>query len=129
MSTKLAADAAQGGKVSMTGLNTASLQARDTFLKTADSANQQMDALSMLANAAGLGQKGVNLLGRANKDMFNATGKDEHLVPAGGGGDVHLHLTVNGPVGSQSELEDWFVRTANLMARTGKLSQAVRTAG
>ena len=69
MSTRLAADAAQGGKVSMTGLNTASLQARDTFLRTADAANQQMDALSVLANAAGLGDKGVSMLGQANKDL------------------------------------------------------------
>jgi hypothetical protein len=61
---------------------------------------------------------------------WNGTGRPEHLVPAGhGGGDVHLHLTVHGPVGSQSELEDWYVRTANKMARIGRLSQAVRAAG
>ena len=62
-----------------------------------------------------------------NPPMFNATGRNEHLVPAGAGA-VHLHLTVNGPVGSQAELEDWYVRTANKLARTGKLTQAVRAA-
>jgi len=87
------------------------------------------DGVLQLARGGRVWDAGGVLRPGWNPPMFNATGKDEHLVPAGGGGDVHLHLTVNGPVGSQSELEDWFVRTANLMARTGKLSQAVRTAG
>jgi hypothetical protein len=62
---------------------------------------------------------------------WNGTGRDEALSSnrAGHGGDVHLHLAVNGPVGSQAELEGWFVRMANHTARTGKLTQAVRTAG
>ena len=61
--------------------------------------------------------------------VWNKTGRPEHLVPSrGGGGDVHLHLTVNAPVGSQSQLEDWFIRTANKAAQHGRLSQAVKTA-
>jgi cell wall-associated NlpC family hydrolase len=62
----------------------------------------------------------------------NTSGRTETVIPPGAGstgGDIHLHLTVNGPVGSQAELEDWYVRTANKMARTGRLSQAVKTAG
>jgi len=58
---------------------------------------------------------------------WNGSGRTETVLP-GGGGDMHLHLTVNGPVGSQAELEDWYVRTANKMARTGRLSQAVKRA-
>jgi hypothetical protein len=69
LSTKLAGDAAQGGTVSMTGLNSASLQARDTFLRTADAAAQQMDSLRLLASAAGLGGHGTDLLTQANKDL------------------------------------------------------------
>ena len=64
-----------------------------------------------------------------NPPMINNTGRPEHLVPArGGGGDVHLHLTVNAPVGSQQQLEDWFVRIANKTAQHGRLSHAVKTA-
>ncbi len=60
---------------------------------------------------------------------YNGTGRPEPLVPAGGGGDIHLHLTVNAPVGSQAQLEDWFVKTANKAAQHGRLTQAVRRAG
>jgi hypothetical protein len=64
-----------------------------------------------------------------NPPSFNGTGRPEHLVPArGGGGDIHLHLTVNAPVGSQRQLEDWFVMTANKTAHHGRLTQAVRAA-
>ena len=59
--------------------------------------------------------------------VWNGTGRPEHLVPSGGG-DIHLHLTVNGPVGSQQQLEDWFVKTANKTSHTGRLSQAVKAA-
>ena len=62
-------DAGRGTAVSMTGLNTASLQARETFVQTANAANAQMDNLTLLANAAGLGDKGVSMLAQANKDM------------------------------------------------------------
>ena len=64
-----------------------------------------------------------------NPPMFNNTGRPEHLVPArGGGGDIHLHLTVQGPVGSQQQLEDWYVKTANKLAQHGRLTQAVKAA-
>jgi hypothetical protein len=63
-----------------------------------------------------------------NPPSYNGTGRPELLRPAGGGGGTHLHLTVNGPVGSQQQLEDWFVRTANKTAQHGRLSQAVKTA-
>ena len=60
----------------------------------------------------------------------NKTGRPEQVIPHGGGGagGVHLHLTINGPVGSQQQLEDWFVRTANKASRTGRLTQAVKAA-
>ena len=63
------AQAAGNTSVSMTGLNIASLNAQQTFLQSADAANQQMDNLNLLANAAGLSERGVSLLARANKDM------------------------------------------------------------
>jgi hypothetical protein len=56
---------------------------------------------------------------------WNGTGKPE---PVGHGGDVHLHLHNHGVIGSQAELESWFVRMANHTSRTGKLTQAVRQA-
>ena len=61
--------------------------------------------------------------------VWNMTGRPESLIPArGGGGDIHLHLTVNAPVGSQQQLEDWYVKTANKLAQHGRLSHAVKTA-
>jgi hypothetical protein len=57
---------------------------------------------------------------------WNGTGRNE---PVGAGGAaVELHLHVHGPVGSASELETWFVATANHLARTGRLTQAVKMA-
>jgi hypothetical protein len=60
---------------------------------------------------------------------YNGTGRPETLVPArsgGGGGEVHVHF--HGPVGSQQQLEDWLVRSANKLAQHGRLSQAVKAA-
>ena len=61
--------AGAGTAVSMRGLNTASLQARDSFLQTASAANTQIDNLTLLASAAGLGSKGTDMLTSATKDM------------------------------------------------------------
>jgi hypothetical protein len=64
-----------------------------------------------------------------NPPMYNGTGRPEPVGAARGGGGIHLHLTVNAPVGSQRQLEDWFVMTANKTAHHGRLTQAVRAAG
>jgi hypothetical protein len=128
MSTKLAADAAQGGKVSMTGLNTASLQARETFLRTADASNQQMDALSLLANAAGKGQQGVNMLQRANKDMVAS------MLPAAKGSqaltDVLYALAQRGGYGgadSFKALSSWVGKTKDPMHDLDKITTTLTT--
>jgi hypothetical protein len=63
------ATGAGSAKISMTGLNSASITAQQTFLQSATAANAQMDNLNLLANAAGLGQHGVDLLAQANRDM------------------------------------------------------------
>jgi hypothetical protein len=75
-SLALLASTAGGTAVSMTGLNSASLLAQQTFIASANSANSQMDALTTLAAAAGLGTTGTDLLARANKDLVSA------LLPA-----------------------------------------------
>jgi len=79
---KNVASAAQSETATMTGLNAASLQARDAFLQTADAANTQMDSLTVLANAAGLGKEGTALLAQANKDLV------AQLLPAARGSQV-----------------------------------------
>jgi hypothetical protein len=81
------------------------------------------------ARAGGLVMDQGGTLRPGFNPVWNMTGRPESLVPARGGGGVHLHLTVNGPVGSPQQLEDWFVRTANKTAQHGRLSQAVRAAG
>lgn len=63
------AKASKGTTVSMTGLNDVSINARETFLRSAEAANAQVDSLTLLASAAGLGAKGTDLLSRATKDM------------------------------------------------------------
>ncbi len=70
--------ASKGATVSMTGLNDVSINARETFLKSAEAANTQIDNLTLLANAAGLGDKGTRLLTRSTQDMVAA------LLPATG---------------------------------------------
>ena len=61
--------AAAGGATSMTGLNAASLNARESFLSAAQAAQAQADNLMTLASAAGLGSKGTDLLTSSVKDM------------------------------------------------------------
>jgi NlpC/P60 family len=128
MSTKLAADAAQGGKVSMTGLNTASLQARDTFLRTADAAGAQMDALNLLANAAGLGDDGVRMLSRANKDLVAS------MLPAAKGSqamtDILYALAQRGGyqgANSFKALSSWVGKTKDPMHDLDKITTTLTT--
>lgn len=78
-SLALIASSAGGTAVSMTGLNTASLNAQQTFLASVTAANSQMDALTTLASAAGLGSQGTDMLTQANKDLVSA------LLPAASG--------------------------------------------
>jgi hypothetical protein len=61
--------AAQKGAPSITGLTTADLQLRDSFVQTASAANTQMDNLTLMASAAGLGARGTALLTQSSKDM------------------------------------------------------------
>ena len=64
--------------------------------------------------------------GAANFYMaYNGTGRNEM---AGGGVTVEAHLHVHGPVGSMTELENWWIQVANKTARTGRLNQAVKRA-
>ena len=114
LSTTLAATAADKGNASMTGLNAASLQARNTFLQTANAANTQMDNLNLLANAAGLGQHGVNMLAQANKDMVAS------MIPAAKGSQAMTDILYamaqrGGYKGADSlkELSKWAVNTKN----------------
>lgn len=78
-SLALLASNAGGTAVSMNGLNSASLTARQTFVQSASAANSEMDSLTTLASAAGLGQQGTDLLTQANKDLVSA------LLPAAKG--------------------------------------------
>lgn len=78
-SFRAAAAAASGGKVSMTGLNDASLAAQQTLLQTASAANTQLDSLQALSAAAGAGQHGMDLMQQATKDMLST------MLPAAAG--------------------------------------------
>jgi hypothetical protein len=82
LSIRNTAAAGQAQTATMTGLNAASIQAREAFLKTADAANTQMDSLTLLANAAGLGAKGTGMLAQATRDMV------AQLLPAARGSQV-----------------------------------------
>jgi hypothetical protein len=42
---------------------------------------------------------------------------------------VEAHVHAHGPIGSQAELETWLVKSVNNLARTGRLTQAVKRAG
>jgi len=57
---------------SMLGLNANSLTLQGGFLQAASAANSQMDSLTTLTSAAGLGAKGTTLLTQANKDLVAA---------------------------------------------------------
>jgi Transglycosylase SLT domain len=60
---------------------------------------------------------------------WNGSGRTETVIPGGASGvHVHLHMENNGVIGSQVELRNWFVRTANEASRTGYLTQAVKQA-
>ena len=115
--------AGKGTAVSMTGLNTASLQARDTFLSTAEAANTQVDNLTLLASAAGLGSKGTDMLTSATKDMV------AQMLPAAKGSqemtDVLYALAQHGGYqGADSfrALAKWVGNTKDPMAALDKIT-------
>ena len=123
------AKASTGAKVSMTGLNDASINARQTFLATADAANTQIDNLTTLANAAGLGQKGTEMLTRATQDMVAA------LIPAAGHSkalqDVLFALAQHGGypgANSMKELEKWVGKVQDPMKELDKITETLTTA-
>jgi hypothetical protein len=70
------ANSSGSAKVSMTGLNTASVAAQQTFISSAQAAQSNMNALTLMASASGLGTDGTNLLTQASKDYLLA------LLPA-----------------------------------------------
>lgn len=116
-------------KISMTGLNDASINARQTFLATADAANTQIDNLTTLANAAGLGQKGTDMLTRATQDMVAA------LIPAAGHSkalqDVLFALAQHGGypgANSMKELEKWVGKVQDPMKELDKITETLTTA-
>lgn len=122
------AKASTGAKVSMTGLNDASINARQTFLATADAANTQIDNLTTLANAAGLGQKGTEMLTRATQDMVAA------LIPAAGHSkalqDVLFALAQHGGypgANSMKELEKWVGKVQDPMKELDKITETLTT--
>jgi hypothetical protein len=69
ISFKSLAAAADSTAVSMTGTNTASLNAREAFLSSASAAQQEADNLITLASAGGEGSKGTDLVTSSIKDM------------------------------------------------------------
>jgi cell wall-associated NlpC family hydrolase len=116
-SIKNAATAATGGKASMTGLNDASIAAQQTLLQTATAANTQMDSLTSLASAAGLGNKGLSLLQQATKDML------QQMLPAAQGSTqlttvLYALAQRGGYAGADSfrALSDWVGKTRDPMA-------------
>jgi hypothetical protein len=59
---------------------------------------------------------------------WNGSGRTETVTP-GGSGDIHIHVHNSGVIGSQNELDTWLTNSVNRLARTGYLTQAVRSAG
>jgi len=120
--------AANTGKASMTGLNTASLQLRDSFVQTATSANTQMDNLTTLASAAGLGARGTALLTQANKDMV------AQMLPAAKGSqqmtDILYALAQHGGyqgADSFKALATWVGKTKDPMTDLDKITTTLTT--
>ena len=73
------AGSAGKAKVSFSGLDTTSLSLQQTFDSSVTGANALLDSLTLQATAAGLGQKGTNLLAQATKDLII------QLLPAASG--------------------------------------------
>jgi hypothetical protein len=60
---------------------------------------------------------------------YNGTGRPEVISPPGAGtGGVTVVLQNNGVIGSEAEVRNWLTRQLNNLARTGYLTQAVKTA-
>jgi len=122
------ADASKDTAVSMLGLNDASINARNTFLASASAANDQIGNLTLLANAAGLGEKGTRLLERATQDMVAA------LLPATGGSkaltDVLYVLAQRGGyhgANSFKELTKWVGKVQNPMKDLDSITTTLTT--
>jgi TP901 family phage tail tape measure protein len=68
---------------------------------------------------------GVGASGRTYS--FGENYQPERVTPMwqtgghGGGGDIHIHATFSGPVGSQYELENWFVGVHDRLRNRGRV--------
>lgn len=71
----------------------------------------------VIADRGAILRPGANLL-------FNKTGRNEPLVPAGG--DVHIHIHNHGVLGSEQETERWLRGGISKLARNGQLTYALR---
>ena len=114
--------------ISMTGLNTASLNAQQTFLQTASSAQSQFNSLLTLASAAGEGSKGTGMLTSAMKDYMAI------LMPAAGSNKalqqslVSMYQEVNPNITSFSQLEKTVGNVKNPMQSLDNTTTALTIA-
>jgi hypothetical protein len=136
-SLKLVADQASGTKVSMNGLNTASITAQQTFIQTAQAAQTNLNALMTMASAAGLGTKGTDMLTKATTDYVQllapaAKGSTEMtsilwaLAQQGGLTADQFKSLLNGVDGVKNPMKDLQGITTTLTQDSAGLTQDVQ---
>ena len=59
---------------------------------------------------------------------WNGSGRTETVVPGGGAQNVTIVVENHGVIGSATETDAWLMASVNRLARTGKLTQAVKRA-
>ena len=59
---------------------------------------------------------------------WNGSGRTETVVPGGGAQNVTIVVENHGVIGSATETDQWLMASVNRLARTGKLTQAVKRA-
>lgn len=95
------------GTTNLGGLTAAQITAQQQFTATASAAQTQFNSLTQLASAAGLGQKGTDMLTQAMKDYIAI------LIPASQGNDalrqqlIGLAQEVNPNITSFQQLTTW----------------------
>jgi hypothetical protein len=119
---------AQTAQLNTDGLNASQITAGQNFITAASAANKQQDNLTLLANAAGLGQAGIDMLNQSTKDMV------QMLLPAAKNSADFTTILYNlaqrgGYEGANSfaALSEWIGKTKNPMKDLQKNTTTLTT--
>ena len=108
---------------------TANIAAAINYIKSRYGTVFNVPGIVSLAHGGGyVGYDSGGILPPGLTMAYNGTGRNETVVPGGGAQNVTIVVENHGVIGSATETDAWLMASVNRLARTGKLTQAVKRA-